>query len=97
MQIRHLMINKKDLRVANHHKRQWGLLDPKKEGVRYVGSRRWLREDKPKPNNKYFSYGVDVNSITESRLRYERANNFIEEPNQGIGETLNNKKVQNND
>ena len=67
------MINKKDLRVANHYKRQWGLLDPKKESVQYVGSRRWLQEDKPEPkqNNKYFSYGVDAKSILENRLRYE--------------------------
>ena len=65
------MINKKDLRIANHLKRQWGLLDPKKKGVQYVGSRRWLLEDKPKPNNKYFSYGVDAKSILENSLHYE--------------------------
>jgi hypothetical protein len=65
------VINKKDLRVANHLKRVWGLLDPKKKGVQYVGSRRWLVEDKPKPSNKYYSYGVDAKSILENRLRYE--------------------------
>ena len=69
-------INKKDLRVANHLKRQWGLLDPKKKGVQYVGSRRYTMEDEPKKEKP--TPTVNVSDISAGLNNYYKINKETE-------------------
>ena len=69
-------INKKDLRVANHLKRQWGLLDPKKKGVQYVGSRRYTMEDEPKKEKVVPA--VNVSDISAGLNNYYKINKETE-------------------
>ena len=87
-----------------HYQELWGLNEEpldKYEGDLRSDMRRWVDEaDKEKADqgkNKKNSKTVpkvDVNSITESRLRYERANNLVE-VSKGIGELLNTKESNN--
>ena len=40
---------KKQKRIDNHTKQQWGLNKKKNDGVKYVGSRQYLYDDKTEP------------------------------------------------
>ena len=69
-------INKKDLRVANQIKRQCGLLDPKKKGVQYVGSRRYTMEAEPKKEKVVPA--VNVSDISAGLNNYYKINKETE-------------------
>ena len=59
---------KRQLRIANHTKQQWGIADKKNDGVKYVGSRQHLYDEKPDSQfKKLVKYGVENSSVPVSK------------------------------
>ena len=59
---------KRQLRIANHTKQQWGIADKKNDGVKYVGSRQHLYDEKPDSHlKKLIKHGVENSSVPVSK------------------------------
>ena len=58
---------KRQLRIANHTMQQWGL-NKKNDGVKYVGSRQHLYDEKPNSHlKKLIKHGVENSSVPVSK------------------------------